>query len=234
MMVGILPIESGLIDGSCYFQFLFRPHPTIVERADEHLTRLYGSPSLDYVAWHWHHGDVDNRVEEPVLMSKLYDIMTCAIQLGTRGGVDVKQRPLMLITDFKVFRRMVFRGEFTHLVTPDFTPHEIEDDYMDSIVLDNDNGTDGYDNGNDGYDNGNVGRSTASSQLVLPLVLPPRDVPPPASSIFVDLLLLARARCLLISTNPSGTNPSGSNPSGSSHIAIWMGGKRLLECHESP
>ncbi|EFJ42110.1 hypothetical protein VOLCADRAFT_97868 [Volvox carteri f. nagariensis] len=101
-MVGITPVLEFFADGACYFNFLFKPHPAIVARGDAHLQQLYGSASVDYVAWHWRHFDADERSESPVMVSELTRVLNAAARLGSDLGLDLDQRPVLLITDFNI------------------------------------------------------------------------------------------------------------------------------------
>ncbi|GLC40029.1 hypothetical protein PLESTB_001518700 [Pleodorina starrii] len=119
--------------GACYFNFLFKLNSTIVERGEAHLRQLYGPSPVDYVAWHWRHMDVDSKKEEPLIVSELGTAMSCAEQLAGGIGVDLNQRPVLLVTDFNAFRHMVARGDVRKLTTPNITAKHIERGWADSV-----------------------------------------------------------------------------------------------------
>ncbi|EFJ43964.1 hypothetical protein VOLCADRAFT_95798 [Volvox carteri f. nagariensis] len=118
--------EHAIDIGACYFQFLFKINETIAEAGKRHLENLYGPAHVDYVAWHWRHFDVDNKKEKPVMISQLKGALDCAARLASDIGVDLVERPALLITDFNGFRDLVLRGEFRKLVTANVTPVHID------------------------------------------------------------------------------------------------------------
>ncbi|EFJ42111.1 hypothetical protein VOLCADRAFT_97869 [Volvox carteri f. nagariensis] len=125
-MVGVQPVDRLYEDGSCFFKFLFKPHPLIAARGDAHLQQLYGSESVDYVAWHWRHFDADGMSEKGIMASELSRVLSCAEGMARKVDVDLDQRPMLLVTDFNVFRQMVANRELRRLITPNIVARHID------------------------------------------------------------------------------------------------------------
>lgn len=209
---GALPFERDeeVAMGNCYFHFLFKPHPVVVSRAEEHLAHIYGpQPAPPYVAWHWRHGDASTRTEQPVMISHLEGALDCAKSLAygssTAGGDSSDSSgshlvsaavdspgpgphlspsvPLLLVSDFNAARHFIRKGYLTNVATPNITAMHIDKDQ--SLV---------------------GGGSRARGDAFL--------------DVFVELTLLSRAACLLTSH------------SGFSLTALWMSDNPgLAACH---
>ncbi|GIL74906.1 hypothetical protein Vretimale_2526 [Volvox reticuliferus] len=129
-MAGVTPVDyDRKVDiGSCYFHFLFKLNASIIERGEQHLRQLYGPSPVDYLAWHWRHYDADFDNEEPILVSHLRATLDCAQNLGDLVGINIVQRPVLLITDFNIFRQFVLAGELRKVVTLNITARHIDRD----------------------------------------------------------------------------------------------------------
>ncbi|GLI69540.1 hypothetical protein VaNZ11_014185 [Volvox africanus] len=127
-MAGVTPVDyDRKVDiGSCYYHFLFKFNASIIERGEQHLRQLYGPSPVDYIAWHWRHFDADWDKEEPVLVSNLRATMECAQKLGDLVGVNPVQQPVLLITDFNIFRQFVLAGELRKVVTLNITARHLD------------------------------------------------------------------------------------------------------------
>ncbi|GLC43638.1 hypothetical protein PLESTM_001498400 [Pleodorina starrii] len=128
-MAGVTPVDyDRKVDiGSCYYHFLFKWNTSIVDRGEQHLRQLYGPSSVDYLAWHWRHFDADHPdMEEPVRMSELAATLSCGQRLAGEVGIDLLQRPMLLVTDFNVFRHFVHSGQLARVVTLNLTARHID------------------------------------------------------------------------------------------------------------
>ncbi|GLC50644.1 hypothetical protein PLESTB_000402600 [Pleodorina starrii] len=115
---------------------MFKLNSTIVDRGEEHLRQLYGPSPVDYLAWHWRHFDADHPdMEEPVRMSQLAATLSCAQRLAGEVGIDLLQRPMLLVTDFNVFRHFVHSGQLARVVTLNLTARHI-DNKVGVVTLD--------------------------------------------------------------------------------------------------
>ncbi|GIL53661.1 hypothetical protein Vafri_9298 [Volvox africanus] len=127
--------EHAIEIGACYFQFLFKLNDTIVKSGESHLRELYGPAPVDYVAWHWRHMDVDFPGEKPLLVSQLAGALDCGRTLAAEIKVDLVRRPMVLITDFHVFRQFVMRGEFQNIRTINITAQHIDRDSNKNVTM---------------------------------------------------------------------------------------------------
>ncbi|KAG2437508.1 hypothetical protein HXX76_006157 [Chlamydomonas incerta] len=133
-MAGVPDMADAMQTGACMFNFLFKPHPEVLRRANAHLTAVYGRVEVDYVAWHWRHGDADGGKEQPVLLSHLSRTLESARALAKTAGIDMDATPLLLITDFNIMRRMVVAGFFRGVATPNITARHIQSKTVAAVL----------------------------------------------------------------------------------------------------
>ncbi|GIL80084.1 hypothetical protein Vretifemale_9281, partial [Volvox reticuliferus] len=70
--------------------------------------------------------DVDFPGEKPVLLSQLAGALDCGRRLAAEINVDLVRRPMLLITDFNIFRQLVMRREFHKITTINITARHID------------------------------------------------------------------------------------------------------------
>ncbi|GLC57429.1 hypothetical protein PLESTB_001223400 [Pleodorina starrii] len=110
--------------GACYFNFLFKFNSTMGALADAHAAQLYGQWPVDYIAWQWRFLGSDGYYNSPIYMSELAATHACAERVAASMEIDIRQRPMVLITDSWLFRNLVQMDTFAELVVPDMTfPH---------------------------------------------------------------------------------------------------------------
>ncbi|GLC42229.1 hypothetical protein PLESTB_000645000 [Pleodorina starrii] len=173
MLTPVLKKEMFSI-GSCYYNFLFKTNSTIVELGEARLRQLYGGPVPgDYIAWHWRHYDVDLPHEQPVEINAMVMMFKCVETVAQSVGVNLTDKPALVISDFNIFRQMVAKGVFREATTLNITAKHIDKGHHSLETYNN---------------------------------------------IFVDLYVMARARCLMFSR------------SGFSKVALWMGGNDMIKC----
>ncbi|GIL48327.1 hypothetical protein Vafri_4605 [Volvox africanus] len=112
--------------GACYFNFLFKFNSSVEQHGEEYLRQMYGPRPVDFVAWHWRHWDVDCKCEKPFKISELGTVLNCAEELASEIGVDLKQRPVALTTDFNAMRQLVAKDEFRNIITANITSKHID------------------------------------------------------------------------------------------------------------